>query len=919
MNEILSILKYWHKIEHFAPYEPVEINSENFRRIAVDSDVSLPWNEVKDYERLYTIYLGVFRMRETVKMIEAKLGEEKKPEENPNFSCICMFRISNEVEYCPGTFRISALPWAVGKIINDQWEDEWQDEFKKFEDPIIQKICNQEDLDYGAFEDIKNFITSKLGWEVPFCDTWLFIDEKKIEKDDSGQKFEIPVDEIIESAKLGNVPERIEETEEVLEEEEKFDIDEELAKKNELLNSFYARDIERLIDEAKNKNYGNGFSNFILGNVGKNKIDIENDVVEIKKVLSPKNFPLGRWPSENSLSLMQQVAVNLSKSGIADELGLFSVNGPPGTGKTTLLRDIIASIIVDRACILAQLDHPDDAFVKGEIVKLPGYELLRIHHLKEEFRNFGIIVASNNNGAVQNITQELPVQKAIPKKYSGNKKCHYFSVQADYAFEKKIRKKCWGFISAVLGNVKNCSDFANSFWDVYEKSEKNKSMRVLLQDKKLKLPSWSKAVQSFKDKLSEVKNVVDKLENYRINLDLKDSLELEIEDLEQKRVKDEFQLKEVCDEIQNTKKLIDITNDQIEDLLKEIEIYKSRIKWYHKWFRQWKKSKILYGVVDEAESRQAQKLKTNSELKGNLYEFESKSHKIKTEIEKITSNINENKIQLNKANTIHAEAKTLLGKNFPDSDYWRDFENNQDAQINCPWAYTDFNELREQLFLEALQLHKVFVLNSDAMKVHNMNLFYNLLKRKLSFEDEKKYTSDLFQSFFLLVPVISTTFASVARLLKYVNREEIAWLMIDEAGQGTPQSAVGAIWRAKRTLVIGDPLQIEPVVTTPNNVLKRLRELYSVPQQFADKELSIQRLGDEINPYGTKRGSLWIGCPLRVHRRCISPMFEIANTIAYKHKMICATKEPENDEFIMFLPSLNVKELLTLHDRLQVC
>src|SRR3546814_17360711 len=60
-------------------------------------------------------------------------------------------------------------------------------------------------------------------------------------------------------------------------------------------------------------------------------------------------------------------------------------------------------------------------------------------------------------------------------------------------------------------------------------------------------------------------------------------------------------------------------------------------------------------------------------------------------------------------------------------------------------------------------------------------------------------------------------------------------------------------------------------------------------------KVSVQNLADAANPCGALvagRGDEpeWVGSPLRVHRRCADPMFQIANAIAYENKMIFGLK-----------------------------
>jgi hypothetical protein len=54
------------------------------------------------------------------------------------------------------------------------------------------------------------------------------------------------------------------------------------------------------------------------------------------------------------------------------------------------------------------------------------------------------------------------------------------------------------------------------------------------------------------------------------------------------------------------------------------------------------------------------------------------------------------------------------------------------------------------------------------------------------------------------------------------------WILIDEAGQALPQAAIGAIVRAKRTIVVGDPIQIPPVVTMPERLINETCKRFPV-------------------------------------------------------------------------------------------
>ncbi|NME35780.1 NB-ARC domain-containing protein [Fusobacterium sp. FSA-380-WT-3A] len=271
-------------------------------------------------------------------------------------------------------------------------------------------------------------------------------------------------------------------------------------------NSFYLRDIEKIIKYGYNdeliKLYIEGYDKY-------ERIEIDESKENISSVIKPEITPIGKWPSpiKYRLSLMQTVAVNTIVENMIenDNLKIMSVNGPPGTGKTTLLKDIFANIIIKRAKKMCEFANPKNAFLEKKIeienMTYPFYKL------DDRLKGYEILVASSNNGAVENISKELPELAQISRNKDKNFTEYENSFEEKYSemmkeFEnyrevskKIIGKESWGVFSVALGKKDNFSNFFKILEDL-DKIEKKSDLK-----------KWKEIVKEFQIKEKEIKEL----------------------------------------------------------------------------------------------------------------------------------------------------------------------------------------------------------------------------------------------------------------------------------------------------------------------------------------------------------------------------------------------------------------------------
>ncbi|WP_143321068.1 AAA domain-containing protein [Clostridium sp. HBUAS56010] len=600
------------------------------------------------------------------------------------------------------------------------------------------------------------------------------------------------------------------------------------------------------------------YDNFLSTQVANARPLIENGLAQMQAHCGQMN---GEYP----LSPSQREAINHFDTIDCGEI--LAVNGPPGTGKTTLLQTIVADMYVKRA-------------VKKEKAPL-------------------IVVSSTNNQAVTNIIASFG---NIKKMGISNLEERWIEGVHSFASYFPSSSKVKEAKSKGYQYTNQKGEFF--VFDIEDKDNIEKSKSKLIACCNEYFESKYKNITACQEKLHEELLFIEKSKTELLSL----AQEASQCDLNGETI--DIFLEKLLMEIEQKQTAISEIHQRVLDWencykkipfcvkwLKFMKIFARKIQTDFRLFINDKEQGFLneYMTFDEIKEKYSQ-------LYAQCYTAISALKQKKSVAEKIKSRYDSELEQLQKHNiNLHGENDAkynldldyingLVDKKHRYMEFWLAVH-----YYECRWAGGE-DELTEK------QKGKNFE--------NVLDKFYNRLSM---------ITPCLVMTFYML----PRQFLAFGEQKSFFLYNYIDLLIVDEAGQVSPEIAAGAFSLAKKSVVVGDVYQIEPVwsvnraldkaLAVSNGAIQSTDEFKLLEQTGLNSSCScVMKVAAKCCKYEKfeERGLF-----LSEHRRCYNEIIDYCNQLVYKENLQPMRGKGKDDDklAIKHWPQMGFKQIDTEH------
>ncbi|MBD2846628.1 hypothetical protein IDH44_15620 [Paenibacillus sp. IB182496] len=617
--------------------------------------------------------------------------------------------------------------------------------------------------------------------------------------------------------------------------------------------------------------------------------------------------------------------------------GLFAVSGPPGTGKTTLVKEMIADALVRKArLILEQWDAPWTEVDKGQ------YRAYHQSPLKGT-NPYSMVIASTNNNAVDNIGLEL--SREIP--YLSDRLAH--ALERDSDSGAGAESSAEGTFCARLGKHANREAFQREKLEpllrgleqaVFDEGDANAACErfntVLEHQQQLNEGVnrlWSgvrKAIEQGEleaggDLRAGVRAAEERLAALTQAREHRMLVQAEWMLVELERADEQVALEREQEELA-------ITIGQQEELRRQA--YRDLDR-YGKWKRlpnrlfnflpgrrAFLRENPSEAYIRDTRIQPATEAMDRSQRR--RLEGGERLAACRSELDAARIRIQEEEREMNALGEQTAAAQAALRE----LGMLRELEQRLDLELglgggssartlhqlaNAPAIL----QLRKQLFDASLAVLEQYVVKNSAVILHNLSMVMEEQKWFKRFyshdgvrlDQYQKAIRAVWETFFLCFPVVTTTLHSFSAQTFHPLHELFDLLFVDEAGQIMPHYLCAPLYRARRAVIVGDPEQLEPVRTFTKNLIEHSEVDEARQETTCVLRNSAQDYADRGGIYYERMGEKQKGVILNEHRRCEATIMAFSNRYVYESVLRLMRPDDQDKPFGANLVGFDIRGL----------
>lgn len=202
----------------------------------------------------------------------------------------------------------------------------------------------------------------------------------------------------------------------------------------------------------------------------------------------------------------------------------------------------------------------------------------------------------------------------------------------------------------------------------------------------------------------------------------------------------------------------------------------------------------------------------------------------------------------------------------------------------------EYHEEQQQLFKLSWQYLQFEALRRKNEVITSIRIYLNVVGDEYNADTQRRFAqngSEILRDISLIFPVFASTLQSVRNLFPYPDTGLIDCTLVDEAGMIPLHQVFPALVRSKKAVLVGDPMQLEPIMPLSQSMVKQYYERSFGARGLTDTDFerysptSIYTATAYHRAAGAtgEWGNLGESILLNEHYRCVPPIINLCREL----------------------------------------